>query len=444
MTSATHRPRHVRRRNRLGHIALLASGVLVASIGTVSVAEAATAPNLAPNASVEKAARSGPVSWIKVGEGVNKRRYSYVKSKAAANGKRFVRTTVTSRKSGAAGWTFTPVKVVAGATYTYSDSYRSNKRTALRLRMVNSKGKVTLRTLATSPISSKKWRKSTVTFTVPAGITKVSVERLITSVGFVDVDNVGLRLKALPKKPAPKPVPKPTVTPKPTTPVTPKPSTPATQSAPMVSITLDDGTADQYSNAAPVLDAAGLDGTFYLVSDYLGEPGYMTDDQARALKAGGHELGSHTRTHVDLTTVHGADLTNQLKGAKDSLESRFGSITSLAYPYGNYNSEVLAEVAKYYSTARTTEGGQQTKSTVKPLQILMRYVTNQTTTADVQTWMNEARSKNAWTVLVYHHVEANPDTAEGITPATFAAQIKVVKDSGIKVATVSQAYGALK
>lgn len=73
----------------------------------------------------------------------------------------------------------------------------------------------------------------------------------------------------------------------------------------VVSLTFDDGLTAQY-DAASILEAHGVRGTFYLNSgaiDQRGGGGTMTWNQARELAADGHEIGGHTRDHIALTAA---------------------------------------------------------------------------------------------------------------------------------------------
>lgn len=70
-----------------------------------------------------------------------------------------------------------------------------------------------------------------------------------------------------------------------------------------VSLTFDDGTANQLERAAPLLDEFGLRGTFYLhARDRLMEE-YSSD--WRAVADAGHEIGNHTRSHPCPNVIHG-------------------------------------------------------------------------------------------------------------------------------------------
>jgi peptidoglycan/xylan/chitin deacetylase (PgdA/CDA1 family) len=70
----------------------------------------------------------------------------------------------------------------------------------------------------------------------------------------------------------------------------------------IVSITFDDTIGNQYA-AREVLGPRGMRATFYVDSPRLGRTGYLSLAQLAALQADGHEVGGHTLSHVDLTTL---------------------------------------------------------------------------------------------------------------------------------------------
>jgi len=106
---------------------------------------------------------------------------------------------------------------------------------------------------------------------------------------------------------------------------------------------------------AEILERHGFKGTFYLDTDkLLKELGHKLIVDLYSV---GHEIGSHTVTHPDLTTLDRDRVLYELKVSKDVLENILGAeIKSLAYPYGKYNRLIL-ELAKLsgYRNARTVE-----------------------------------------------------------------------------------------
>src|SRR5262245_31222832 len=78
-----------------------------------------------------------------------------------------------------------------------------------------------------------------------------------------------------------------------------------------VSLTFDDGDADNYS-VRETLAKYHLHATFYIVSGFIGKDGYMSADQIRDLYVDGNEIGGHSLNHLELPTLDGADLRREI------------------------------------------------------------------------------------------------------------------------------------
>jgi len=130
-----------------------------------------------------------------------------------------------------------------------------------------------------------------------------------------------------------------------------------------VVLTFDDGYADFYSAALPILRAHGFRAVAYLVPGFLDTPGYLTRDQVRSLEANGVEVGSHTLTHPDLTSLHGARLVHEVADSGRQLADLVGHpVLAFCYPSGRWNQEVVDQVrqAGYLSATTTQEGREHT------------------------------------------------------------------------------------
>jgi peptidoglycan/xylan/chitin deacetylase (PgdA/CDA1 family) len=68
---------------------------------------------------------------------------------------------------------------------------------------------------------------------------------------------------------------------------------PITYKNTVVSLTFDDGDADNYQ-ARSILKKNNLRATFYVISGFTGIEGYMSADELRGLYADGNEIGEHT------------------------------------------------------------------------------------------------------------------------------------------------------
>src|SRR5450759_215749 len=114
-----------------------------------------------------------------------------------------------------------------------------------------------------------------------------------------------------------------------------------------VVITFDDGNLDVYQNAFPVMKALGFTGTVYIVTKALNDPKYMNLDVLKELARAGWEVGSHTKTHSNLTkSVEG--LKEELYQSRIDLENLLGiPVKSIAYPFGITDAYILKKAGGY-------------------------------------------------------------------------------------------------
>jgi peptidoglycan/xylan/chitin deacetylase (PgdA/CDA1 family) len=86
---------------------------------------------------------------------------------------------------------------------------------------------------------------------------------------------------------------------------------------------------------------------------------FMTWDQLRSLQNQGIEIGAHSLTHTDLTTLSHQQVTREIEGSKSRLESQLQrTIHNFAFPYGKHNSttEEVLRTAGFRSASTTVIG----------------------------------------------------------------------------------------
>ena len=143
-----------------------------------------------------------------------------------------------------------------------------------------------------------------------------------------------------------------------------------------VAVTFDDGFADNYSGAFPVLARESIPATIFLAAAYIGgrDLPVLRDrsgvpplgwDQVTEMARGGVEFGAHTLTHPSLPALSDEDLEREVRGSRNLIEERLGrAIDTFCYPRGEFDSRVKAAVRDAgYRLACTTLPGCVTPAT---------------------------------------------------------------------------------
>jgi peptidoglycan/xylan/chitin deacetylase (PgdA/CDA1 family) len=124
-------------------------------------------------------------------------------------------------------------------------------------------------------------------------------------------------------------------------------------------LSFDDGYQSQSTYARLMLDRRGWPGVLNLAVKNVGIAGGLSRGEVRAMIRDGWEIGAHTLTHVDLTTVDSAQLVHEVAGSRAWLRRAFGvPVDFFCYPAGRYDPAVEAAVhaAGYHGATTTNEG----------------------------------------------------------------------------------------
>jgi len=123
-----------------------------------------------------------------------------------------------------------------------------------------------------------------------------------------------------------------------------------------VALTFDDGYREQLS-IARYLAKRGIKATFFVITglrEFMGRE-LLRPSEIKEIASMGHEIGSHTVTHIDMVRAPEDVLRRELVESKKYLSELLNNeVTSFAYPYGPH-SETAARLARQvYRVVRTT------------------------------------------------------------------------------------------
>ncbi|MCX6783648.1 MAG: polysaccharide deacetylase family protein [candidate division WWE3 bacterium] len=148
-----------------------------------------------------------------------------------------------------------------------------------------------------------------------------------------------------------------------------------------VILTFDDGYADFFANAYPLLLKHHFKAVSFIITGSIGKSNYMTWDQIKEIQQSGLiEFEDHTVTHPDLRRLSYKAIYDEFYNSKVALETQTGSkVEYVAYPYGYFNDTALkaAQAVGFVGGVSTRGGIAAGKSRTLPRDNVNGYTTMQ-------------------------------------------------------------------
>ena len=110
-------------------------------------------------------------------------------------------------------------------------------------------------------------------------------------------------------------------------------------------LTFDDGYANAYTDAFPLLQRYGFVGTFFLISEPMdaGDPNFLSWAEVEEMYAAGMSFEPHSYNHPDMRNRGFDFVVFQILAPKEAIEARTGEpCRFFAYPAGRYDQFVIA------------------------------------------------------------------------------------------------------
>ena len=164
-----------------------------------------------------------------------------------------------------------------------------------------------------------------------------------------------------------------------------------------VSLTFDDGIQEDYTLIAPHLDRYGLKGTFCINGAFIGDiddhyAPRMTWDECRDLLARGHELASHSWSHLNEYEISIEETRQEIAKNDSAMMAELG-IRPLTYffPFNAYTHDALAAAMENRVACRTYQFGLGQRDTKADW-------------ASIMAWLQEQIDGNKWGVTMTHGI----------------------------------------
>ncbi len=113
-------------------------------------------------------------------------------------------------------------------------------------------------------------------------------------------------------------------------------------------LTFDDGGASALSIIAPLLESRGWIGYFFIPTNFVGAPGFLSGDAIRELHARGHVIGSHSCSHPSCISRCGdAELRYEWRESVEKLSCLLKTkVTMASVPGGFFTTRVARAAAE--------------------------------------------------------------------------------------------------
>lgn len=215
-----------------------------------------------------------------------------------------------------------------------------------------------------------------------------------------------------------------------------------------VVISFDDIEDNQFSIAYPILQAQGIAATFYVVTDWFGDPNKMTWANIIAMNVGGMDIQCHSNTHPDFTTLTALQITQQLTDVNNAFIANGLPVPQhLAYPMGAYNANVKLWVSALRQTARTVgaAGSISIGANYDKYELMAVNIDKQSLSNDLDVILNDLVlcKRNRYARIIYLHGVTVNGGVYSASVSDFNTIIDYAQGLGIDIITMSQLYALM-
>lgn len=211
-----------------------------------------------------------------------------------------------------------------------------------------------------------------------------------------------------------------------------------------VSFSFDDFPVSAHTLGAPILEAAGVRGTFYAATGLLDTSNdhwrVAGRNEIRDLSVRGHEIGLHTHTHRPVFRISPDDLELDVAENRAEIEAVIGPVdhATFAYPYGFSTMPHKRRMGRIARASRSVHPGLNVGTLDRDFILAHQLVDFRLSRAEIRRLIQDVRARKGWLVFLSHDVSAVPSPF-GCTPDLLKAAVDLTLEAGLVVLPVRDA-----
>jgi peptidoglycan/xylan/chitin deacetylase (PgdA/CDA1 family) len=211
---------------------------------------------------------------------------------------------------------------------------------------------------------------------------------------------------------------------------------------PIVSFTFDDFPRTAYSTGGSILEHFGARGTFYAACglmntcNELGE--HFCEDDLDSLLESGHELASHTYSHISCRSVSGAAFRGDVEKGRQAVEKVTGTESSnFAYPFGHVTLRAKRALRLSFTSVRGVIPGFNGPEADLNLLRANSLYGDVDGAGRAERLIAENCRRKSWLIFYTHDVRPSPSPF-GCTPPLLESAVSFATRSGCRILSVRE------
>jgi peptidoglycan/xylan/chitin deacetylase (PgdA/CDA1 family) len=217
---------------------------------------------------------------------------------------------------------------------------------------------------------------------------------------------------------------------------------------PIVSFSFDDFPRSAYAVGGAILKGCGVRGTYYTAIGLMNSANELGEqfrrDDLEALVEDGHELASHTFSHISCRSVSSSAFLEDVEKGRTAICRLTGRLDSgnFAFPFGDFTLSVRKLLSSQLRSCRSTWGGLNGPEIDLSLLRANSLYGDFDQAEMAKRLIVENEKRSSWLIFYSHDIRSKPSRF-GCTPYLLEAVVSFAVQRGCRIMTVAEVLAEL-